>query len=91
MIRRIVLEDSMSHSRTEIQPGGGVTVLIGPDTSGKSANVSTFQPLCPDIAGDFMVRHGENARRITIETDDGHSVTWRRQRDAMSCPAGDDS
>lgn len=84
MIRRIVLENFMSHSRTEIEPARGLTVLIGPNNCGKSAVVSALQTLCSNIAGDFMVRHGEKECRVTIETDDGHSVTWRRHRGAVS-------
>lgn len=84
MIRRIVLENFMSHSRTEIEPARGLTVLIGPNNCGKSAMVSALQTLCSNIAGDFMVRHGEKECRVTIETDDGHSVTWRRHRGAVS-------
>lgn len=84
MIRRIVLENFMSHARTEIEPARGLTVLIGPNNCGKSAVVSALQTLCSNIAGDFMVRHGEKECRVTIETDDGHSVTWRRHRGAVS-------
>lgn len=84
MIRRIVLENFMSHSRTEIEPARGLTVLIGPNNCGKSAVVSALQTLCSNITGDFMVRHGEKECRVTIETDDGHSVTWRRNRGAVS-------
>lgn len=84
MIRRIVLENFMSHSRTEIELARGLTVLIGPNNCGKSAIVSALQTLCSNIPGDFMVRHGEKECRVTIETDDGHSVTWRRHRGAVS-------
>lgn len=84
MIRRILLENYMSHARTEIEPARGLTVLIGPNNCGKSAVVSALQTLCSNIAGDFMVRHGEKECRVTIETDDGHIVTWRRNRGAVS-------
>lgn len=84
MIQRIVLENFMSHARTEIEPARGLTVLIGPNNCGKSAVVSALQTLCSNITGDFMVRHGEKECRVTIETDDGHSVTWRRLRGAVS-------
>ncbi|MBX3421396.1 MAG: AAA family ATPase [Pirellulaceae bacterium] len=84
MIRRIVLENYMSHVRTEIEPAPGLTVLIGPNNCGKSAVVSALQTLCSKTAGEFMVRHGQKECRVTIETDDGHSVTWQRRRGAVS-------
>jgi exonuclease SbcC len=80
MIRRIVLENFMSHSRTEIEPARGLTVLIGPNNCGKSAVVSALQTLCSNIPGDFMLRHGAKECSVTMETDDGHSVTWRRKK-----------
>jgi exonuclease SbcC len=80
MIRRIVLENFMSHVRTEIEPARGLTVLIGPNNCGKSAVVSALQTLCSNIPGDFMLRHGAKECSVTMETDDGHSVTWRRKK-----------
>ncbi|MBI5758897.1 MAG: AAA family ATPase [Planctomycetales bacterium] len=74
----------MSHSRTEIEPARGLTVLIGPNNCGKSAVVSALQTLCSNVAGNFMVRHDERDCRVTIETDDEHTVTWRRHRDTVS-------
>jgi exonuclease SbcC len=84
MIRRIVLENYMSHARTVIEPAAGLTVLSGPNNCGKSAVVSALQTLCGDNRGDFMVRHGEKLCSVSVETDDGHEITWRRKGGAIS-------
>jgi exonuclease SbcC len=84
MITRITLENYMSHARTVIEPAAGLTVLVGPNNCGKSAVVSALQTVCGDHAGDFMVRHGEKACQVTLETDDGHVVTWRRIKGKVS-------
>jgi energy-coupling factor transporter ATP-binding protein EcfA2 len=83
MIKRITLENYMSHARTVIEPAAGLTVLVGPNNCGKSAVVSALQTLCGDNAGDFMVRHGERVCQVTVETDDGHEITWRRKGQAV--------
>jgi exonuclease SbcC len=84
LIRRIILENYMSHARTVIEPAAGLTVLVGPNNCGKSAVVSALQTLCGDNAGDYMVRHGQRTCQVTVETDDGHTITWRRKGAAVS-------
>src|SRR3954454_646543 len=83
MITRIVIDNYMSHAHTVIEPAAGLTVLVGPNNCGKSAVVSALQTLCGDNAGDFMVRHGERLCQVTVETDDGHEITWRRKGQAV--------
>lgn len=84
MIRRIILENYMSHAHTELELADGLTVLVGPNNCGKSAVVSALQTLCGDNAGDFMVRHGQRTCSVIVETDDGHSIVWRRRGAAVS-------
>ncbi len=79
MIRRIVLENYMSHARTVIEPADGLTVLTGPNNCGKSAVVDALETLCRNAAGDYMVRHGERTARVTVETDE-HTFVWERTR-----------
>jgi exonuclease SbcC len=80
MITRITLNNYMSHANTVIEPAPGLTVIVGPNNCGKSAIVSALQTLCGDHDGDFMVRHGQKLCQVTVETDDGHSIAWRRKK-----------
>jgi len=84
MIRRIILENYMSHGRTVIEPAPGLTVLVGPNNCGKSAVLSAIQAVCGETASDYMVRHGEKVCRVTIETHDGHTIAWQRKGGATS-------
>ena len=86
MIRRITLENYMSHARTVIEPAAGLTVLAGPNNCGKSAVISALMSLRGDgeQAGDFMLRHGEKLCSVTVETDDGHTIIWRRKKASVS-------
>ncbi len=84
MIRRIVLDNFMSHAHTVIEPADGLTVLAGPNNCGKSAVVVALQTLCGRHAGDFMVRHGQKECSVTVETDDGHVIRWRRKGSVVS-------
>ena len=79
MIRRIVLDNFMSHARSEFDlAGAGLTVVCGPNNCGKSAVVSAIEALCFNTPGDFMVRHDADQAEVTLETDDGHTLVWRR-------------
>src|SRR5688572_8481487 len=84
LIARIVLENYMSHGRSVIEPAAGLTVLVGPNNCGKSAVVHALETLCYNRPADFAVRHGEREASITVETDDGHILTWRRKSGTVS-------
>jgi len=79
MIRRIELVNFMSHARTVIEPAEGLTVLVGPNNCGKSAVVAALQILCHGENSTYVTRHHERECSITIETDDGHAIEWRRR------------
>ena len=80
MITRIELKNFMSHAQTVIEPAAGLTVLVGPNNVGKSAIVAALQILSHNEKSDYVIRHGEKECSITVETDDGHTIQWRRKR-----------
>jgi exonuclease SbcC len=83
VIRRITLENFMSHARTVIELAEGLTVLIGPNNCGKSAVVEALRTLCENENGEHLVRHGAGECGVIVETDDGHTVAWRRKGGAV--------
>lgn len=84
MIRRIILENYMAHGRTVIDLAAGLTVLVGSNNCGKSAVVHALQTLCYNKPADFAVRHDAKEASVTVETDDGHVLTWRRRKGVVS-------
>jgi len=84
MIRRITLENFMSHRHTVLELGPGLTVLSGPNNCGKSAVVAALETLCRNTSGAFMVRHGERECVVTVETGEGHTIQWRRKGGTVS-------
>ena len=80
MLRRIILENFMSHARTEIDLADGLTVLTGPNNCGKSAVVAALQILATNGRSTHVMRHGAKRCRITVETDDGHTICWERKK-----------
>lgn len=80
MLRRIILENFMSHGRTEIDLADGLTVLTGPNNCGKSAVVAALQIIAANGKSNHVLRHGQKRCRITVETDDGHIICWERKK-----------
>jgi exonuclease SbcC len=80
MIKRIELVNFMSHARTVIEPAPGLTVLTGPNNVGKSAVIVALQILCHNENSTYVMRHGASECAVIVETDDGHTVEWRRKK-----------
>ncbi len=80
MLTRIELTNFMSHRHTVIEPGPGLTVLVGPNNCGKSAVAAALQILCTNENSTYVVRHGARDCQILVTTDDGNEVAWRRQK-----------
>ena len=78
MIRKLTLKNYMSHRHTVIEPASGLTVIIGPNNSGKSALVSALQCLVQSPRGSYMMRHGAEETEVCVETEEGDVLTWRR-------------
>jgi AAA ATPase domain len=83
MLRRIILENFMSHARTEIDLADGLTVLTGPNNCGKSAVVAALQILATNGRSKHVMRHGAKFCRVTVETDDGHTICWERKKSTV--------
>lgn len=80
MIKRIELKNFMSHEHTVLEPAEGLTVLIGPNNVGKSAVIAALQILCYNDNSTYVMRHGAKECSIKVETDDGHTVQWKRKK-----------
>jgi len=79
MIRTIILTDFMSHARTEIDLGPGLTVLTGPNNSGKSAVVEALRCLAVNPSPKYFIRHGAKEARVEVVFDDGVRLAWVRR------------
>jgi len=82
MLTRIELKNFMSHEHTVIEPARGLTVLIGPNNVGKSAIIAALQILCYNGNSTYVKRHGTKVCSVTVETDDGHTIEWKRKASA---------
>jgi exonuclease SbcC len=79
VIKRIELINFMSHKHTVLEPGEGLTVLVGPNNCGKSAVVAAMQILCHNENSTYVTRHGEDECGVKVETSDGHKIEWSRK------------
>ncbi|MBF0515453.1 MAG: AAA family ATPase, partial [Desulfovibrionaceae bacterium] len=84
MIRKIILTDFMAHASTEIELGPGLTVLTGPNNSGKSAVVEALRCLAVNPTPKYFIRHGAKEARVEAVFDDGARLAWvRREKYAL--------
>lgn len=79
MLVKLTLENFLAHGRTVIDLGPGLTVLVGPNNSGKSAVVEGLRCLATNPAPRHFIRHGAKQARVEAEFSDGTRVTWIRK------------
>ncbi len=72
----------MSHVDTELELSDGLTVLVGPNNCGKSAVAVALHVVANNARGGYMLRHGADACVVEVETDEGHVIRWRREKNA---------
>jgi len=84
VIRRITLENFMSHVHTVIEPAAGLTVIVGPNNCGKSAIVAALQCLSYGAYGKPFVRHGCRFAKVTVDTGEGDRIEWMRENDSVT-------
>lgn len=79
MLVKLTLENFLAHGHTVIDIGPGLTVLVGPNNSGKSAVVEGLRCLATNPAPRHFIRHGAKQARVEAEFADGTRVTWIRK------------
>ncbi|MDX1964014.1 MAG: AAA family ATPase [Pirellulales bacterium] len=79
MIVKILLENFMSHARTEMELCPGLNVLVGPNNCGKSALVAALRILAHNENSTYVTRHGQKFCGVTLTTSDGHTIQWSRK------------
>lgn len=84
MIKKLILENFMSHRYTELDLSEGLTVLIGPNNSGKSAVAAALASLCENESAKWAIRHGAREARVTAITADANRITWIRRETGSS-------
>lgn len=66
---------SIEDSEVEIS---GLTVITGPNNSGKSAIMRAIAGVFTNTPGHQFVRHGTKQSTVTISFDDGNTVMWEK-------------
>jgi len=81
-LQRLVVEDFQSIEKADIELGG-LTVIVGPSSSGKSAFIRAARALFRNINSPSVVRHGAGTTRVTAHFDDG-TVSLERGKGAST-------
>ena len=80
MIKRLIIKDYMAHKQTELELDPGVTVLTGPNNSGKSAVVEALRSVAQNPPPHHVIRHGASQAVVRVELESGEAVEWVRSR-----------
>lgn len=80
MIKRLIIKDYMAHKETELELDPGVTVLTGPNNSGKSAVVEALRSVAQNPPPHHVIRHGASQAVVRVELESGEAVEWVRSR-----------
>ena len=80
MIKKVTIDNFMAHSHTELRLGPGVTVLTGPNNTGKSAVVEALRCVATNPTPSHFLRHGAKEARVGVEMEDGTRVVWVRTK-----------
>ncbi|WP_319777547.1 AAA family ATPase [Maridesulfovibrio sp.] len=80
MIKKILLKNFLAHAETAIELGPGMTVLTGPNNSGKSSVVEALRCIATNPLPKHFIRHGAKKARVELEMDDGVRVAWIRKK-----------
>jgi energy-coupling factor transporter ATP-binding protein EcfA2 len=80
MIRSVHVRDFQSLAKVDLELGG-LTVVVGASSSGKSALVRAVQLLSSNRAGSFYVRRGCPHAQVTVKTEDAE-LTVQRGRES---------
>lgn len=80
MIKRIRIKDYMAHKDTDLELDPGVTVLTGPNNSGKSAVVEALRSVAQNPPPHHVIRHGASQAVVRVELDSGEAVEWVRSK-----------
>ncbi|MGB9791299.1 MAG: AAA family ATPase [Thermacetogeniaceae bacterium] len=79
VLRKLIVENFQSHKYTEVDLSPGLNVIVGPSDHGKSALVRALRWLFfNEPKGADFVRAGARTCRVTVEMDDGTTITRLR-------------
>jgi exonuclease SbcC len=70
----------MAHKDTTLELSSGVTVLTGPNNSGKSAVVEALRSVAQNPVPHHVIRHGATKAEVSIELASGEVIEWIRSR-----------
>ncbi len=76
MITRIEIDNFMAHERLVLDLGAGMTVITGPNNTGKSAIVEALRCVAENPPAAPFIRHGAKETRVTLTLRD-HDGEWR--------------
>lgn len=79
-LRSVLLENAMSHARTQLDMAPGVTLLFGENDLGKSVINALFRATFYGGSNDTLIRHHQPFVQATYDFGPDGWLVWRRNR-----------
>jgi len=81
-IKQLILENFQAHRHSVFDFSDGITTIVGPTDTGKSAIVRALRWICAnDLSGDAFITEGQKSTRVTLVVEeDGEIHTLRRTK-----------
>lgn len=78
MLEELLIQNFQAHAKTRISFDPGITCIVGPSDSGKSAIIRALRWVCCNIpGGSSFVRHGTKGATVKLLID-GKTITRKR-------------
>lgn len=78
MIKAVAIRNFQSIETQTLALGPGITAVVGPSSSGKTAVVRALHALVHNVGHSRQVRHGMADFGIVVQLDDGRTVSLQR-------------
>ena len=77
MTTKVKIKDFQSIEKADLEING-FTVITGKNNSGKSAVQRAIRGVFQNARGNSFVRHGATHCEVSLDFEDGNSVTWKK-------------
>jgi energy-coupling factor transporter ATP-binding protein EcfA2 len=86
----LALENFQSHEKSKLEIDEGLTLITGPNSSGKSSLIRALSALISNPSGGkSFIKYGEDFALVELTLEGKETVYWQRKKDTVLYKIGD--